>query len=44
MGAHASDIVQEATALIHCRATLSDLAETIHIHPTLAEILHDAAF
>lgn len=43
MGAHASDIVQEATALIHCRATLSDLAETIHIHPTLAEILHDAA-
>lgn len=43
MGAHAADIVQEATALIHCRATLSDLAETIHIHPTLAEILHDAA-
>ncbi len=44
MGAHAADIVQEATALIHCRATISDLAETIHIHPTLAEILHDAAF
>ena len=44
MGAHAADIVQEATALIHCRATLSDLAETIHIHPTLTEILHDAAF
>ena len=43
MGAHAADIVQEATALIHCRATISDLAETIHIHPTLAEILHDAA-
>ena len=44
MGAHAADIVQEATALIHCRATISDLAETIHIHPTLAEILHEAAF
>lgn len=43
MGAHAADIVQEATALIHCRATLSDLAETIHIHPTLSEILHEAA-
>ena len=43
MGAHAADIVQEATAIIHCRATISDLAETIHIHPTLAEILHDAA-
>ena len=43
MGAHAADIVQEVTALIHCRATLNDLAETIHIHPTLAEVLHDAA-
>lgn len=43
MGAHAADIVQEATALIHSRATLSDLAETIHIHPTLSEILHEAA-
>lgn len=42
MGAHAADIVQEVTALIHCRATLNDLAETIHIHPTLAEVLHDA--
>lgn len=44
MGAHAADIVQEATALIHSQATLSDLAETIHIHPTLSEILHEAAF
>ena len=43
MGAHAADIVQEVTALIHFRATLNDLAETIHIHPTLAEILHEAA-
>lgn len=42
MGAHAADIVQEVTALIHCRATLNDLAETIHIHPTLTEVLHDA--
>ena len=44
MGAHAADIVQEVTALIHCRATLNDLAETIHIHPTLSEVLHDAAY
>ena len=44
LGAHAADIVQEVTALIHCRATLSNLADTIHIHPTLAEILHEAAF
>lgn len=42
MGAHAADIVQEATALIHCRATLDNLADIIHIHPTLSEILHEA--
>ena len=43
LGAHAADIVQEATALIHSKATLGNLADTIHIHPTLAEILHEAA-
>ena len=44
LGAHASDIVQEVTALIHSRATLDNLADIIHIHPTLSEILHEAAF
>ena len=43
LGAHAADIVQEATALIHSKATLNNLAEIIHIHPTLSEILHEAA-
>ena len=40
-GAHASDMVQEITALMNHNATLSDLHNTIHIHPTLCEILQD---
>ena len=44
LGAHAADIVQEVTALINSRATLDNLADIIHIHPTLSEILHEAAF
>ncbi len=43
LGAHAADIVHEVTALIHSQATLDNLADIIHIHPTLSEILHEAA-
>ena len=42
-GAHSSDMVQEISALISQKATITDLANTIHIHPTLGEILHDIA-
>lgn len=42
-GAHAADIIQEVAALMHCNATLGTLADIIHTHPTLAELLHDAA-
>lgn len=38
-GAHAADLVQEATAYITLGATLQQLRETVHIHPTLSEIL-----
>ncbi len=38
-GAHAADLVQEATAYITLGATLRQLRETVHIHPTLSEIL-----
>ena len=43
LGAHASDMVQEVTALMNRDATLQQLRETIHIHPTLSEILQDLA-
>ena len=41
-GPHASDIVQEACALITQRATLSQFENIIHTHPTLTEVLQSA--
>lgn len=42
-GPHASDIVQEACALISRRATLDEFRDIIHTHPTLTEVLQSAA-
>ena len=42
-GPHASDIVQEVCALINSKATLEDLKDIIHTHPTLVEVLQSAA-
>ena len=39
MGPHAADLVQEVTAYITLGATLQQLRETVHIHPTLSEVL-----
>ena len=41
-GPHASDIVQEACALINRKANLSQFQSIIHTHPTLTEILQSA--
>lgn len=41
-GAHSADIVQEVTAYMNCNATVADIAYSVHIHPTLSEILQDA--
>ncbi len=38
-GPHASDIVQEACALITHKATLDEFQSIIHTHPTLTEVL-----
>jgi len=38
-GAHAADLVQEVTAYITLDATLRQLRDTVHIHPTLSEVL-----
>jgi dihydrolipoamide dehydrogenase len=43
IGANASDLIHEAALGIRLEATLDDLAETIHAHPTLAESVHEAA-
>lgn len=37
VGAHATDIIAEATLALHMGCRVQDLAETIHAHPTLAE-------
>ena len=41
-GPHASDIVQEACALISRKATLEEFRSVIHTHPTLTEVLQAA--
>ena len=41
-GPHASDIVQEACALISCKATVDQFKDIIHTHPTLTEVLQSA--
>ena len=42
-GAHAADIVQEVSVLICKHTTINELADMVHIHPTLSEILKTAA-
>ena len=41
-GAHSADIVQEVSVLMCKHTTLGELADMIHIHPTLSEILKSA--
>jgi dihydrolipoamide dehydrogenase len=43
IGEGASDLISEAALAIKMSATLEDLAETIHPHPTLSEGLSEAA-
>ena len=44
LGAHAGDLIAEAVAAIEFGATSEDIARTSHAHPTLAEIVKEAAF
>ena len=41
-GAHAADIIQEVSVLMCKHTTISELADMVHIHPTLSEILKNA--
>jgi len=42
LGAHASDLIHEATVLIALGATAAQGASIIHAHPTISEVLRDA--
>jgi dihydrolipoamide dehydrogenase len=41
-GAHASDIIHEASAALANRQSVKDLAYLVHAHPTLSEVLDEA--
>ena len=42
-GAHSADIIQEVSVLMCKHTTIDELADMVHIHPTLSEILKTAA-
>ena len=43
-GAHATDLISEAALALHMGAAVTDIAHTIHAHPTLAEGIMEAAY
>ena len=43
LGAHASDLIHEVTLAMRLGATIHDIADTVHAHPSLSEILLAAA-
>lgn len=44
VGPHAADLIAEGTLAIQTGCTVKELAETIHAHPTLSEVILEAAF
>ncbi|MEE8399960.1 MAG: dihydrolipoyl dehydrogenase [Desulfobacterales bacterium] len=44
IGAHATDLIAEATLALQRGCTVAQLADTIHAHPTLSEVMQEAAF
>ncbi len=43
IGPHAAELIHEAVVAIQAEATVEDLVQAVHIHPTLSEVLHEAA-
>merc|ERR1711879_78885 len=42
MGAHASDLIHEATLAVNEAMSVDTIKEMIHAHPTLSEAFHEA--
>ena len=42
-GAHSADLIQEVTVLINRNVTLGEFRDIIHAHPTLGEVVQNAA-
>ncbi len=43
IGPHASDLIAEITLAIRLKASAKDIAETLHSHPTLSEVILECA-
>ncbi len=43
VGPHASDIIHQAVMAIKLEATVDEITTMVHAHPTLAEVMHEAA-
>ena len=43
IAAHASELISEAVVAMEFSASSEDLARIVHAHPTLSEVLHEAA-
>jgi len=41
IGAHASDLIHEATAMIHVGVNINEYMNVIHAHPTISEVLSE---
>jgi dihydrolipoamide dehydrogenase len=43
IGPHAAELIHEAVVAIQAEATVEDLIHAVHVHPTLAEVVREAA-
>jgi dihydrolipoamide dehydrogenase len=43
IGPHATELIAEAAAALRLEATSEELVQTIHAHPTLSEVMHEAS-
>jgi dihydrolipoamide dehydrogenase len=43
IGAHAAELIHEAVVAMHAGASVDALIRAVHVHPTLAEVVHEAA-
>ena len=44
VGPHATDLIAEGTLAVKLGATVQELSETIHAHPTLSEVMLEVSF
>lgn len=43
LGSHASELIAEAVVAMEFHASSEDIARIVHAHPTLSEVMHEAA-